>query len=55
MLPSAVSVLRHWPAMQLANINVPPGHTFVPWTVNELAEAIKVGKRVKDLLDKDWS
>ncbi|KAF2844830.1 putative monooxygenase [Plenodomus tracheiphilus IPT5] len=35
--------------------NVPPGHTFVPWTMDEVAASMKVGKRVEDLLDGDWS
>ncbi|KAF1960495.1 hypothetical protein CC80DRAFT_403401, partial [Byssothecium circinans] len=41
--------------VEFANSNVPPAHTFVPWTVDEVAAAMKAGKRVEDLLDGDWS
>ena len=37
------------------NTNFPAGHTFVPWTVDEVAGAMREGKRVEDLLDGDWS
>ncbi|KNG44537.1 fad binding domain-containing protein [Stemphylium lycopersici] len=41
--------------VEFANSNVPPGHTFVPWTVDEVAASMRVGRRVEDLLDGDWS
>ncbi|KAF2133656.1 putative monooxygenase [Dothidotthia symphoricarpi CBS 119687] len=37
------------------NTNLPPGHKFLPWTVAEVEEAMKTGRRVEDLLDGDWS
>lgn len=37
------------------NTNFPPGHKFVPWTIEEVYRDIKDGKRVEDLLDGDWS
>ncbi|MCJ1251524.1 hypothetical protein MMC30_008759 [Trapelia coarctata] len=37
------------------NTNFPPGHKFVPWTVDEVNEDIENGKRVEDLLDGDWT
>ena len=37
------------------NTNFPPGHNFVPWTVEELHKEIERGSRVEDLLDGDWS
>jgi 2-polyprenyl-6-methoxyphenol hydroxylase-like FAD-dependent oxidoreductase len=40
---------------EFSNTNLPPGHKFVPWTVDEVEKAMKEGKRVEDLLDGDWS
>ncbi|CAI6332013.1 unnamed protein product [Periconia digitata] len=37
------------------NTNLPLGHTFAPWTLNEVAEAMEKGTRMEDLLDGDWS
>ena len=37
------------------NTNFPPGHKFVPWTIDEVMEDIKNGKNVEQLLDGDWS
>jgi 2-polyprenyl-6-methoxyphenol hydroxylase-like FAD-dependent oxidoreductase len=37
------------------NTNFPPGHKFVPWTIDEVKEDIANGKRVEDLLDGDWT
>ncbi|KAG9229995.1 putative monooxygenase [Amylocarpus encephaloides] len=37
------------------NTNIPPGHRFVPWTVEEVQRDIKAGKRIEDFLDGDWS
>ncbi|KAK3681348.1 FAD binding domain protein [Podospora appendiculata] len=37
------------------NTNIPPGHRFVHWTLEEIHEQIAKGKRVEDLLDGDWS
>lgn len=40
---------------EFENTNVSSGHTFVPWTVVEVEEAMKAGKRAEHLLDGDWS
>lgn len=40
---------------RFVNTNVPPGHTVVPWTMEEVAASMKAGKRVEDFLDGDWS
>ncbi|ESZ98972.1 putative monooxygenase [Sclerotinia borealis F-4128] len=37
------------------NTNIPPGHKFVPWTVEEVQKDIKEGKRIEEFLDGDWS
>lgn len=37
------------------NTNFPPGHKFVPWTIEEVYSDMEGGKRVEDLLDGDWS
>lgn len=37
------------------NTNYPPGHSFEPWTIEEVYRDIQAGKRVEDLLDGDWS
>ncbi|ORY69636.1 putative monooxygenase [Pseudomassariella vexata] len=37
------------------NTNYPPGHKFVPWTIEEVHQDIADGKRVEHLLDGDWS
>ncbi|KAI0121122.1 putative monooxygenase [Xylariales sp. AK1849] len=37
------------------NTNIPPGHKCEPWTIEQLYEDIRVGKRMEDLLDGDWS
>lgn len=37
------------------NTNFPPGHKFVPWTIEEVQQDIREGKRVENLLDGDWS
>ncbi|GFP60627.1 hypothetical protein ACSS6W_004246 [Trichoderma asperelloides] len=37
------------------NTNFPPGHKFVPWTINEVYKEMENGRRVEDLLDGDWS
>ncbi|KAF7174536.1 hypothetical protein CNMCM5623_007706 [Aspergillus felis] len=40
---------------EFVNTNFPPGHRFVPWTIEEVQQLIREGKRVEDLLDGDWS
>ena len=40
---------------KFANTNFPPGHHFVPWTIEEVSRSIESGNRVEDLLDGDWS
>ncbi|TVY84601.1 FAD-dependent monooxygenase mdpD [Lachnellula suecica] len=40
---------------EFKNTNFPPGHNFVPWTIEEVYRDISEGKRVEDLLDGDWS
>ncbi|RDW62912.1 FAD-dependent oxidoreductase [Aspergillus mulundensis] len=40
---------------EFANTNFPPGHAFRAWTVDEVWRDIESGKRVEDLLDRDWS
>ena len=37
------------------NTNFPPGHKFVPWTIEEIYKDIEAGKRIEQLLDGDWS
>jgi hypothetical protein len=37
------------------NTNFPPGHNFVPWTIEEVYRDIAARRRVEDLLDGDWS
>lgn len=37
------------------NTNIPPGHRFVPWTIEEVYSGIKAGKKVEDMMDGDWS
>ncbi|KAK2611791.1 hypothetical protein N8I77_005115 [Diaporthe amygdali] len=40
---------------EFQNTNTPPGHKFVPWTIEQLYKDIAQGKRMEDLLDGDWS
>ncbi|KAK4141035.1 uncharacterized protein C8A04DRAFT_14412 [Dichotomopilus funicola] len=40
---------------EFANTNFPPGHKFVPWTIDEVWRDMEAGKKVEDLLDGDWS
>jgi 2-polyprenyl-6-methoxyphenol hydroxylase-like FAD-dependent oxidoreductase len=40
---------------EFTNTNTPPGHKFVPWTIEEVYKNIEEGKRVEDMLDGDWS
>nr|POE78422.1 fad-dependent monooxygenase mdpd [Quercus suber] len=37
------------------NTNSPPGHHFEPWTVDQVYEDIRAGKRLEEMLDGDWS
>lgn len=40
---------------EFTNTNFPPGHKFMPWTIEEVYADVEDGKRVEDLLDGDWS
>lgn len=40
---------------EFTNTNFPPGHNFVPWTIEEVYRDIEAGRRIEDLLDGDWS
>ena len=40
---------------EFRNTNIPPGHLFREWTIDEIQRQIGEGKRVEDLLDGDWS
>lgn len=37
------------------NTNLPPGHEFKPWTIEQIHEDARNGKSVTDFLDGDWS
>lgn len=37
------------------NTNLPPGHKFTPWTIEQVHEDARNGKSVADFLDGDWS
>ncbi|KAH8807233.1 putative monooxygenase [Xylogone sp. PMI_703] len=37
------------------NTNYPPGHKFVPWTIEDVYKDIEAGRNVEDMLDGDWS
>ncbi|KAG5986887.1 hypothetical protein E4U54_005235 [Claviceps lovelessii] len=37
------------------NTNLPPGHRFQSWTIEQIHEDMLAGKRVVDFLDGDWS
>ncbi|KAL8820679.1 MAG: hypothetical protein Q9191_007464 [Dirinaria sp. TL-2023a] len=41
--------------VEYQNSNFPPGHVFKKWTIEEVKEEIKAGKRVEALLDGDWT
>ena len=40
---------------EFQNTNLPPGHKFVPWTVEEVHKDIAQGKKLEEFLDGDWS
>lgn len=40
---------------EFRNTNIPPGHNFVHWTIEEIHKQMADGKRVEDLLDGDWT
>ena len=40
---------------EFKNTNYPPGHKFVPWTVEEVQKDIAQGKKLEEFLDGDWS
>lgn len=40
---------------EFKNTNIPPGHNFVHWTLDDIQKQMAAGKRVEDLLDGDWS
>lgn len=37
------------------NTNIPPGHKFKPWTLEQVHQDARAGKGVCDFLDGDWS
>ncbi|KAJ5518681.1 Monooxygenase FAD-binding [Penicillium expansum] len=37
------------------NTNLPSGHKFVPWTIEDVYKDIGEGKKIEQLLDGDWS
>ncbi|PHH89548.1 hypothetical protein CDD83_5807 [Cordyceps sp. RAO-2017] len=37
------------------NTNIPPGHKFVHWTIEEIHRKMAAGAKVEDLLDGDWT
>nr|POE56478.1 fad-dependent monooxygenase mdpd [Quercus suber] len=37
------------------NTNSPPGHNFKPWTIEQIYEDARAGKRIAEMLDGDWS
>jgi 2-polyprenyl-6-methoxyphenol hydroxylase-like FAD-dependent oxidoreductase len=37
------------------NTNIPPGHQFRPWTIEEVHEEYRNGKKARDFLDRDWT
>ena len=40
---------------EFLNTNIPPGHKFEEWTIQDIQKQMAEGKRVEDLLDGDWS
>ncbi|KAL9611911.1 MAG: hypothetical protein Q9167_003464 [Letrouitia subvulpina] len=42
-------------ATDFQNTNVPPGHTFRKWTIDEVKGRMKRGEMMEQLLDGDWS
>jgi 2-polyprenyl-6-methoxyphenol hydroxylase-like FAD-dependent oxidoreductase len=40
---------------EFRNTNIPPGHNFVHWNIQDIHKQMAEGKRVEDLLDGDWS
>lgn len=40
---------------EFCNTNIPPGHKFVHWTLDQIQQEMAAGKRVEDLLDGDWT
>ncbi|KAJ0107619.1 uncharacterized protein J7T55_007810 [Diaporthe amygdali] len=40
---------------EFSNTNIPPGHNFVHWTLDDIQKEMAAGKRVEDLLDGDWT
>ncbi|KAI3318555.1 putative monooxygenase [Xylariaceae sp. AK1471] len=41
--------------LEFKNTNIPPGHNFVPWTIEEVHDDMTKGRRIEDLLEGDWS
>jgi 2-polyprenyl-6-methoxyphenol hydroxylase-like FAD-dependent oxidoreductase len=37
------------------NTNLPPGHVFKSWTIEEIRDDARSGKRIEEALDGDWS
>lgn len=40
---------------EFTNTNVPPGHKFMPWTIEEVYRDLEGGKKIEDSLNGDWS
>ncbi|KAF2118836.1 hypothetical protein BDV96DRAFT_619938 [Lophiotrema nucula] len=40
---------------QFQNTNIPPGHAFKPWTIEQVHEDVRNGRSIVDFLDGDWS
>lgn len=40
---------------EFRNTNIPPGHKFVHWTIEQIHTEMAAGKRVEHLLDGDWT
>ena len=37
------------------NSNIPLGHAFKKWTIEEVQQEIKAGRSMEALLDGDWT
>ena len=41
--------------VKFRNTNIPPGHKFVHWNLEQIYQEMAAGRRVEDLLDGDWT
>lgn len=62
--PEAYAYSMYGPAFQhvvsggatdFQNTNIPPGHTFRKWTIDEVKGQMKRGEMIEQLMDGDWS